>query len=253
MRLQPIPFLAALALLAGSPLPVLAQQAAPLTDPAPDAPDSAPAPGDRSPMIVPAPDDDPEPAPDAFGSPVSEDDNPAEAIADQADAAMRHDETREAMIDRLFGELKRTADETKAAHIAARIEREWRHSGSATVDLLMARAAEAMIDKNTAAAYDMLDQAIVLDPAYAEAWNRRATLSFTTDDWGKSIADIEQTLAREPRHWGALMGLATILERMDRKPEALQTYMKVLAIYPALRSAQDAAGRLSEELLGPAI
>ena len=227
--------------------------------PAPDAPDRRPSPlpglpspgGDRSPMIVPPPDEAPPDAPDAFGSAPSAAD---EAAPDAKDApAAAADETPEQRLDRLFAELRRTAGEPKARLIASRIERQWRTSGSATVDLLMMHAAEAMAKKENAAALDMLDQALVLDPDYAEAWNRRATLNFMMERWGKSIADIRQTLAREPRHWGALMGLATILERTGHKDEALQTYLRVLEIYPALGSAQEAAGRLADELVGPAI
>ena len=117
----------------------------------------------------------------------------------------------------------------------------------------MQRAADSMTKKDNAAAMDVLDQAIVLDPDYAEAWNRRATLNFTMDQWGKSLADIEQTLRREPRHWGAMMGLAMILEQTGHKEKALATYMKVLDVYPALDSAQKAAGRLADELTGPEI
>lgn len=212
---------------------------------------------DNSPMIVPPPDEAPDTAPDAFGSdPLTEDDTPDDAApADPKNPAVadKPDETREEKIERLFSELRKQADGSKATRIAARIEREWRRSGSATVDLLMQRAAKAMADKNNAAALDVLDQTLVLDPGYAEAWNRRATLNFTMDRWGRSLADIEQTLAREPRHWGALMGLGMILERLDEKQKAFDTYMKVLAVYPALKSAQDAAARLADDLTGPAI
>jgi len=47
--------------------------------------------------------------------------------------------------------------------------------------------------------------------------------------------------------------LGMILEDTDRKPQALEVYMRVLAIYPALKGAQDAVGRLSEELTGQRI
>lgn len=201
---------------------------------------------EEPPMVLPAPDEDLEEAPDAFGSePLPEDDAPQAAETDDEPASP------ERVIDGLFAELRKEPSEEKARLIASRIERHWRRSGSATIDLLMQRAAKAMSEKNNAAARDILDQALILAPDYAEAWNRRATLSFTTDDWGKSLADIEQTLSREPRHWGALMGLAAILERTGHKDKALTAYLQVLQVYPALKSAQDAAGRLSDELVGP--
>ncbi|MBO0902712.1 hypothetical protein [Jiella sonneratiae] len=248
-----------LALATVTPGPSMAQVTPPATGgPAEDAapPRDPGTGGDNAPMIVPPPDESPETAPDAFGSPPVADDDSLDAPAGETTgpaSAEKPDETREAKIDRLFAELKKQRDATEAARIAGRIEREWRRSGSATIDLLMQRAAKAMADKNDAAAMDELDQTLVLAPDYAEAWNRRATLNFTMDRWGKSLADIEQTLAREPRHWGALMGLAMILERLDEKQKAYDTYLKVLAVYPSLKSAQDAAARLADDLTGPAI
>lgn len=150
----------------------------------------------------------------------------------------------------LFGRLKREADPAKAEAMANEIRRTWQDSGSATVDLLTGWATQAAADKNMAAAYDFLDQAIVLDPDFAEAWNLRATLHFSESDYGLSIADVEQALAREPRHFGALMGLGMMLEEMGRNEKALETYERVLVIYPALKEAQDAVGRLSDELAG---
>ena len=250
----------ALALSLALPLaaPAAAQDGAPPTlTPPPGselAPNVVPPPGDdNSPMIVPPPDESPDTAPDAFGSAPPEDGDLDVAPTDQAEAAPDPDETREEKIDRLFSELRKEPDGAKAGRIAARIEREWRRFGSATIDLLMQRAAQAMGKKDNAAAMDVLDQTLVLDPDYAEAWNRRATLNFGMDRWGKSLADIEQTLSREPRHWGAMMGLAMILERLDEDQKAFDTYMQVLAVYPALKSAQDAAGRLADKITGPVI
>ncbi|WP_206452833.1 tetratricopeptide repeat protein [Aurantimonas marina] len=241
-----------LAFVGAMALPAAAQDAAPplfdfQVDPE-TSPDTSPPPEDPPPMVIPPPDEEATEAPEAFGSaPIAESepaDEPDGRAADETPAEER---------ERLFAELRKEPSDSKARRIASRIERLWRNSGSATVDLLMLRAAEAMAKEKNAAAFDVLDQALVLDPGYAEAWNRRATLNFTAGAWGKSLADIEQTLTREPRHWGALMGLAMILERTGRKDKALETYLRVLAVYPALKSAQDAAGRLSEELVGPAI
>lgn len=180
------------------------------------------------------------------GSPAGKTD-PASPLKDAAAP------TRGERLDALFKELKREASPEKAAAIAARIGSAWNESGSATVDLLMLRAGEAMAKSNSAAAFDMLDQAILLDPGYAEAWNRRATLNYTTSAYGKSLADIEQTLRLEPRHFGALMGLGMILEETERKQKALDTYLRVLAIYPTMKAAQDGVARLADELTGQGI
>jgi tetratricopeptide (TPR) repeat protein len=161
--------------------------------------------------------------------------------------------TQAERLDSLFAALKKTSAQDDAARIAAKIDAEWSQSGSATVDLMLFWATQAAAKQNSAAALDLLEQAIILDPDYAEAWNRRATLNYQISDYGKSIADIQKTLILEPRHYGALMGLGMILEETDRKPQALEAYTKVLDIYPANKSAQDAVGRLAEELTGQGI
>ena len=158
--------------------------------------------------------------------------------------------SRTERLDTLFAELKREADPDKAGAIAARIQAEWLDSGSATVDLLMGRAAQAASRKDMAAALDLLDQTIVLAPDYAEGWNRRATLQYGADRFDLSIADVEETLKREPRHFGALAGLATMYEELGRRREALATYERALAIYPALKAAQDSVIKLADELAG---
>lgn len=69
-------------------------------------------------------------------------------------------------------------------------------------------------------------------------------------DYAKSMADIERTLALEPRHFGALSGMAQIFEAIGRKKLALEAYERVLDIYPMMRSAQKKVMDLSSELAG---
>ncbi|MEM8749924.1 MAG: tetratricopeptide repeat protein [Pseudomonadota bacterium] len=156
-------------------------------------------------------------------------------------------------IDGLFGQLKRTRNERRAGRIAERIWEEWRSSDSKSVDLLAGWARSAMGSKKYSVALDLLDQLVVLRPNYAEAYNQRATLHFIMENYDKSIADIERTLALEPRHFGALAGLASIFERLDQDEKALEAWYKTLEVYPALKSAQNAVIRLEEELAGSGI
>nr|CAD6408582.1 tetratricopeptide repeat-containing protein [Rhizobium sp. Q54] len=150
----------------------------------------------------------------------------------------------------LFESLKRERDPEKARGIASQILSEWSDSGSATVDLLMQWAATAVSEKRNAAALDFLDQVTVLKPDYAEAWNRRAGLHFTMGDRRKAMADINQVLIREPRHFGALSGLAEILAGNGQDELALKAWERYLEIYPADRDAQEAATELSEKIAG---
>lgn len=161
--------------------------------------------------------------------------------------------TPENRLDTLFGELKRERNERAAERIAGRIQEEWNRSGSASVDLMMQWSQKAMQEEKFDVALDFLDQVITLRPSYAEGWNRRATVHFMMRSFGKSMADIDRTLQLEPRHFGALAGLAQIMKERDSKELALDAYQRVLDIYPMLRSAQNEVATLSEELAGEGI
>ena len=158
-----------------------------------------------------------------------------------------------ARLDELFADLKRERKEKAAERIAGRIWEEWFKSGSATVYLMMQWSTEAVEAKKYDVALDFLDQVIVLAPTYAEGWNRRATVHFMMQNYGKSMADIERTLELEPRHFGALSGMAQIMKNTGRKELALEAYQRVLTIYPMMRGAQNEVTTLSEELAGEGI
>ncbi len=153
-------------------------------------------------------------------------------------------------LDRLFEQLKKDPKENSASATASMIWREWTASGSKSIDLLMGWSLTAMRSQDFAKAEDLLDQVIVLSPEFAEGWNRRATLYFNKLDYSRSLADIEKTLSLEPRHFGALSGLAVIMQRLDRNEDALKAWYRVLEIYPANKAAQTAVIDLEEELAG---
>lgn len=156
-------------------------------------------------------------------------------------------------LDGLFVELRRARNEAAAQRVANRIWREWFRSGSASIDFLMQRADAAMKARSHDVALDLLDQVVTLAPNYAEGWNRRATVHFMMEDYAKSMSDIERTLRLEPRHFGALGGMARILKDTGRKELALEAFTRVLDVYPMLRSAQTEVGDLAEELAGQGI
>ena len=88
------------------------------------------------------------------------------------------------------------------------------------------------------------------DPDFAEAWNARATAFYYRGDFGPSLADIGQVLTRNPRHFGALSGLAMILEASGKPDRALDAYRAALAIHPHLAGALESVERLETEAEG---
>ncbi|NBN65298.1 tetratricopeptide repeat protein [Microvirga tunisiensis] len=153
-------------------------------------------------------------------------------------------------LETLYRQLAGSGDEAEARRIARSIQILWLKSGSDTVDLLMERAAQALKADNYPLALDLLDTVVTLKPAYAEGWNRRATVYYMRQDFGRSLADIERVLALEPRHWGALSGLGIIQRQLDQDQRALATFRKVLEVYPLLDSARKAVEELEKDLAG---
>lgn len=155
-----------------------------------------------------------------------------------------------AELDELFRRLAGAEAADEAEAIEQRILRSWARSGSPTVDLLMARAAEAIDDTDFGLAHELLDTVVTLAPDYAEGWNRRATLYYLIDEFQLSIADISRVLALEPRHFGALSGLGLILSEIGEDKQALEAYRRALDIHPFLSGARRAADELAPDIDG---
>jgi tetratricopeptide (TPR) repeat protein len=154
-----------------------------------------------------------------------------------------------AKLDDLFSRLA-TADEGAAGRIEREIWLEWSKSGSPTIDLLLQRGRDAMEAGDTDAAIGHFSALIDHDPDFAEGWNARATAFFTVGDFGRSVADIAEVLKRNPRHFGALAGLAMILEQTDRPEAALKVWVAAKAIHPHLAGVEDAIERLEKAAEG---
>jgi tetratricopeptide (TPR) repeat protein len=153
-------------------------------------------------------------------------------------------------LDFLFGALKAAPDEASAKHVEARIWAIWLQTPSDTAALLMARAKAAMDSQQTDVALKLLDSVVKLRPDYVEAWNRRATLYYLKNDYGHSLADIQQVLAREPRHFGALAGLGMIMQDLGDEKRALEAFRKALAVNPHLEKVPELVKQLSEKVEG---
>ena len=153
-------------------------------------------------------------------------------------------------LELLYEKLAKATSESEADKLAVQIQVQRLKSGSDTIDLLMSGAERAMQTGFGSRALDILDAVIRLKPEYAEGWNRRATLHYLQGSYDLSISDIEQTLAIEPKHWGALSGLALIMIRLEKPEEALKIYNKVKEIHPFLPSVLESIENLKSEMSG---
>jgi tetratricopeptide (TPR) repeat protein len=148
----------------------------------------------------------------------------------------------------LYQRLAASSDADETDGLVGLLFEAYSQSGSDAGDLLLQRARKAMGEKEFDAAGKILDATIALLPDWAEGWNARATLRYLDDDYDGSMADVAETLKREPRHLGALMGMSHILEARDKKEQALKVCERVLAIAPHWRNAEKTADRLKSAI-----
>ena len=153
-------------------------------------------------------------------------------------------------LDLLFKALKAAPSEPVAKAIEARIWAVWAVSRSDTTMVLMTRVRTAVERREMDLALKLLDAIVKIKPDYVEAWNRRATLHFTRKEYGKSLADIREVLKREPRHFGALSGMALILQEIGDDAHALEVYRKVLTIYPKIERVPEIVKKLEHKVEG---
>jgi tetratricopeptide (TPR) repeat protein len=153
-------------------------------------------------------------------------------------------------LDFLFGALKAAPDAETAKGVEERIWALWFASGSDTADLLMTRIKTAVEAKELDLAIELLDAVVEIKPDYVEAWNRRATVHFLKKDYGRSLADIRQVLAREPRHFGALSGLGLIMQELGEEKRALEVFRRTLELHPHIERIPDLVKSLTEKVEG---
>ena len=155
-------------------------------------------------------------------------------------------------VDDLMDELSQ-ADPQAQARIASQIVSTWENSGSPSMDLLLRRGKDALDAGDPEAALDHFSALIDHAPAFSEAYNGRATAYFLLGMTGPALADLRTLLALEPRHFGAMRGVAVIMEDLNRPAQALEIYRAILQIYPTYDGVVDAVDRLELDLEGQAL
>jgi Flp pilus assembly protein TadD len=148
------------------------------------------------------------------------------------------------MLDDLFSRLQRTSDQSEAQALALSIQHIWFQTRSDTATLMMQRAVQSIQASQYPLALSLLDKIVILEPRWAEAWNQRATARFLADDSEGAMADIDQVMKLEPRHFGALAGMGAILQRSGLDKQALRIYSQSLSLYPMQPDLQKVVQKL---------
>ncbi len=96
-----------------------------------------------------------------------------------------------------------------------------------------------MNDRQFPEALLIFNQIIENFPDYAEGWNKRATLYYMVGNFDASIADIEKTLALEPRHFGALSGLGLVYLQQEQLMKARDAFRSLIDVHPNSPNAKE--------------
>jgi len=129
-------------------------------------------------------------------------------------------------------------DVAQAARAAGVLWEMWHRSGDPRPDGLLQEGIEAMERQDLPAADATFTRLIDEGPAFAEGWNKRATVRYMADDYEASIADCRATLERNPNHFGALSGQGLCHLMLGQFREAAELFRRTLAVHPHLGSAR---------------
>ncbi|MGR7994113.1 tetratricopeptide repeat protein [Xanthobacter sp. ZOL 2024] len=152
---------------------------------------------------------------------------------------------RRTQLEGLFAALKAAPDARSAQAIASRLDQIFNSNDSTAIDILMARATVAQQAKQPDLALKILGQVLEIAPDDLGARTKRVTIYYQRDDYGAALADIREVLAREPRHFEMLYGLALILRDLGEEPRALTAVRQALALNPHLEGAKDMEAQLT--------
>jgi len=155
---------------------------------------------------------------------------------------------RDQRLDSLFAQLAQASDLQTTSTLESRIWKIWLEHPKPRIHEMMRWGVQAMQAQDYQTALKLFDALVKAAPEFAEGWNKRASVRFLVGDNAGSIADIQETLALEPRHFGALSGLGMIYTRQERWFEAMATYEQALRIHPQLVGVRHAIKELQQRL-----
>ena len=145
---------------------------------------------------------------------------------------------RETQLDKLFNELKKNIS-SSSSKIAEQIWTLWStHPTDEKLTSILYEGSRLVQDQKLVKAIDIFTDVIEMDPTWAEAWNKRATVYYMVGKFQKSQDDIDKVLELENRHFGALAGQGMVNIQLKNYDKAKLSYQKAQEIYPAMKSSK---------------
>jgi tetratricopeptide (TPR) repeat protein len=128
------------------------------------------------------------------------------------------------VLDTLFIKLQSATDPSAIKTLEAAIWEQWVMVPDMGQRALMMRGIAEMQQQELKASIETFTRLIDLAPDLSEAWNKRATAHWLMGNFPASLADICETVKREPRHFGAYSGLGMIRAEMGENARAVAAF-----------------------------
>ena len=149
-------------------------------------------------------------------------------------------------LDNLFIDLK-NKDKEKSFLIEQKIWNIWStHPNDKNLTFMLNKGSDLVNKNRFYDAIDIFTKVIKLDPNWAEAWNKRATVYYIVGKFQKSQKDIDKVLKLEKRHFGALAGQGLVNIQLQNYEKAIKSYEKAQKIYPAMESPKTMIKEINE-------
>ena len=149
-------------------------------------------------------------------------------------------------LEKLFNDLK-INDKEKSFLIEQKIWNIWStHPYDKGLTLMLRTGSDLVSENKFYDAIDIFTKVIKLDPNWAEAWNKRATVYYIVGKFQKSQKDIDKVLKLEKRHFGALAGQGLVNIQLQNYEKAIKSYEKAQKIYPAMESPKTMIKEINE-------
>tara|TARA_B100000073_G_C23597629_1_gene519055 strand:+ start:196 stop:744 length:549 start_codon:yes stop_codon:yes gene_type:complete len=143
---------------------------------------------------------------------------------------------RKLELNRLFNDLK--INNSSLSHeVEQKIWKLWStHPNDKNLTEMLDEGSDLVNNQKLNEAIIVFSKVIELDPNWAEAWNKRATVLYLIGEYQKSQNDIDKVLELEERHFGALAGQGLVNIQLKNYEKAIMSYQKAKKIYPTMKS-----------------
>jgi len=139
-------------------------------------------------------------------------------------SAIAQNNGRSEMLDTLFAKLQTASDPMAIQSLEGAIWEQWTMVPDPKQRALMLQGIAEMQQRELQRAVTTFTKLIELAPDLSEAWNKRATVQWLLGNFPASLADICETIKREPRHFGAYSGLGMIHAEMGEPGRAMAAF-----------------------------